>query len=303
MAIHSLENDYGYCETIIKEYSKSFYYAFSILDEQDRKAVYSVYAWCRLCDDAVDTNDDIEEAKQALEKIEQDLTSFISGNIPETPIYRALNDVRHHYTIDFDSFYDQINGQQMDVDFSQPKTLYDLELYSDRVAGSVGRILLPILANVQDERLVRCASSLGIAMQYTNILRDIGEDMHGLSRVYIPDELLETYKYDVEDLKSNVIDERFKALWEHLAADAEDRYAQFKHEITRFKPSARVPLVLSILVYREILNEVRRAKYDCLTKRNAVSSIRKLKLKHEAERFVKNLNGSEVSEWNRRRQQ
>ena len=281
-----LEQDYQVCETIIKRYSKSFYYAFSNLPEQNAKAVYAIYAFCRKADDLVDETSETDKQIENLDNFSKELDAFCEGNIPNTPMWRALYDTCERYNIDHALFYLQLNGQRMDVHFEQPRTLSALAKYSKYVAGSVGQLLAPILCqHVNSERLYH-AQQLGVAMQYTNILRDIGEDYLDYGRVYIPKEILKKYDYSLEKLDKNIIDRSFVNMWESVAKEAEQLYDNFLPELKYYDAGVRKPLLMSMQIYREILNEIRRNNYNCLTRRQAVSSRRKIKIKNDVEMFL-----------------
>lgn len=281
-----LTRDYDECEKIIKKYSKSFYYAFSNLPEPDAKAVYAIYAFCRKADDIVDETPEKARQHKGLETFSKELEEFCDGDIPDDPMWRALDDTCKRYGIDDELFYVQLKGQRMDIDFKQPGMLSELAEYSGHVAGSVGELLTPVLCrDVTSVRLYQ-ARQLGVAMQYTNILRDIGEDYFDYGRIYMPSEIMEKHGYNLEKLKDKVIDQSFINMWESLAKEAEQMYDDFLPELIHYKDEARKPLLLSMKVYREIINEVRRQNYDCLTERQSVSKKRKIKIKRKVEMYL-----------------
>ncbi|MCC4723612.1 phytoene/squalene synthase family protein [Salinicoccus sp. RF5] len=285
----SLENDYKHCQSLIRQHSKSFYYAFSSLPEPDANAVYAIYAFCRIADDAIDQAEDMKARVANLRRLEAELDAFVAGDTPEASMWRALKDVTARYEIDSSMLYAQIKGQEMDIHFEQPESMDDLIHYSNHVAGSVGRLLLPILSDDLSQDRKRSAEKLGVAMQITNILRDIGEDIREHGRIYVPETLLDRYGCPVSQLEKGTIDDAFINMWEHLAVEAETLYDDFREEVIHYKQEARLPLLVSLSVYREILNEVRSNGYDCFTKRNAVPMTRKMKIRNEESRFLKNL--------------
>ncbi len=288
-AVNQLKSDYKFCESIIKKHSKSFHYAFSNLNTQDRNAVYAIYAFCRMADDAVDNAETHTEKVQNLDQLSKDLNSFKNKNIPNHPVWRALADVKNKYDISFDMLFKQLDGQKKDIDFKQPETLKDLENYSGYVAGSVGVLLLPIICDGKIDMRVSSALDLGVAMQYTNVLRDIGEDITKLGRIYLPKEWMTDYKITEADLADLTVTPSFIDLWEKLAHEAEKKYDAFLNEIIHYKPEAQLGLLLAVLIYREILDEVRRNKYDCLNKRQAVSVLRKGQIKINAEKMLESM--------------
>lgn len=175
-------DDFAWCEDVIRRNSHSFYRAFSLLPACKRQSVYALYAFCRLADDCVDR--DASAAK--LEQVQDDLARFFAGTVVDAPLWRALDAVCSSFDLDAQPFFDMLEGQRRDLSFRQPETMGDLEEYGYYVAGSVGLMLLPILhaASPVDDGLRDSAVALGVAMQLTNILRDVGEDLE-LSLIHI----------------------------------------------------------------------------------------------------------------------
>ncbi|WNR45312.1 phytoene/squalene synthase family protein [Paenibacillus roseipurpureus] len=271
MDTEQLRADFRYCETIIKKHSKSFYYAFSQLPPKKANAVYAIYAFCRIADDCADSNQPQAEKLESLQRLKKELDLFRDGAEVDHPLWRTLRRVFTDYEMDIQPFYDQLNGQWMDMNFSIPKTMHELEIYSYYVAGSVGLMLLPVLASNASGDLRSSAIELGIAMQITNILRDVGEDLHKKQRIYLPEEEMERFRYSKADLRQGLINESFVNLWESLAKHAESLYDGFDRSINLFDADSRLPLSLSVAVYKGILDAVRGSNYDCFSKRNYVS--------------------------------
>lgn len=269
-----LKADLLYCENIMKKHSKSFYYAFSGLPAEKRNAVYTVYAFCRIADDSVDENTNTVVKSEDLNQLRNELELFSCHKEKNHPLWRALRHVFNTFYMDIHPFYDQLIGQEMDIHFSSPQTLQDLENYSYYVAGSVGLMLLPIIASENQKDLRKAAVDLGIAMQLTNILRDIGEDFYEKNRIYLPKLEQLRFGYGKEKLINGVIDDSFIALWEHLAVRAENLYDSFSVHLDKFDNDSKISVAMSANVYRSILNVIRGNNYDCLSKRNFVSQER-----------------------------
>lgn len=268
----NLEKDYAYCEKIIKKHSKSFYYAFSQLPKEKAQAIYAIYAFCRRADDSVDLAGDQKEQLQALDQLEEELALFEEGKAIVHPLWRALTDVFERYDMSCEPFYYQLIGQRMDITFEAPKTLEDVEEYSFYVAGSVGLMLLPVIASETDKDLTEMAIQLGVAMQLTNILRDIGEDYQTIHRVYLPENELRAENYSLEQLEQQLINADFIRIWEKMAQRSEDLYDSVEQQFMYFDEDSRLPVQLSARIYRGILDAVRENDYDCFTKRNFVSA-------------------------------
>lgn len=280
-AFHQHKEDFSYCEKVIKEHSKSFYAAFSTLPKEKAMSIYAIYAFCRKVDDLVDEESDAE----GLKKLDDQLSRFEKGEVLDHPIWRALRTVFNVYEMDINPFYNMIRGQEMDLSFQQSKTQKDLETYSYYVAGTVGLMLLPLLTE-RPEDYQEEAIALGTAMQITNILRDVGEDLKS-NRIYLPKDVMEKHCYTLEMLKNKEINSWFIDLWEYEAKKAEIYYEHSLELVYNVNKEAKKPLLLSLLFYKEILNTVRLNGYQCFEKRNVVSKRRKLELFQQADELLK----------------
>lgn len=278
----SLSADYEHCEYIIKRYSKSFYYAFSTLPKEKANAVYAIYAFCRMADNSVDENRTAGAQLDALNNLTHELNQFAQQAELDRPIWRALRDVFNRYDMDIQPFFDQLKGQRMDIHFSSPSTFSELENYSVYVAGSVGKMLLPIISTNADEIMTTSAVNLGIAMQITNILRDIGEDYISKGRIYLPVSEMQAFGYSEYELSEGIINNNFIRLWESLAQQSESLYADFIRSSEGFDEDSKFAVLTSARVYREILNSVRKNKYDCFRKKNYVSKLEMVKIAAQA---------------------
>ena len=247
-------DDFAWCEDVIRRNSHSFYRAFSLLPACKRQSVYALYAFCRLADDCVDR--DASAAK--LEQVQDDLARFFAGTVVDAPLWRALDAVCSSFDLDAQPFFDMLEGQRRDLSFRQPETMGDLEEYGYYVAGSVGLMLLPILhaASPVDDGLRDSAVALGVAMQLTNILRDVGEDLEN-GRVYLPAEVLEAASYAPERLRAHAVDEAFRNAWETVAHRSEELYRPMERDVIELDDDSRLPTLSSLYLYRGILDEVR----------------------------------------------
>lgn len=278
---HQLEQDYNYCRRIIQSHSKSFYYSFLQLPEDKANAVFAIYTFCRYADDSVDNATSTSEQFANLLQVEKELDLFVAGCEIDHPLWRALRDVFHRYDMELQPFYDQLTGQRKDIYFNQPQSIEQVEKYGYYVAGSVGLMLLPIIATRMHKYLQCAATRLGIAMQLTNILRDIGEDYQERGRVYLPKDLMEQKGYTESNIATSTINKDFIDIWEKLAERAERLYDLVLEEIQYFDEDSRLPVGLSAKVYRGILSSVRDNDYDCFHTRNYVSMAEMKRMKSE----------------------
>ncbi|ALS77522.1 phytoene synthase [Planococcus kocurii] len=262
-----LKDAYTSCEKVIAMHSKSFYKAFSLLPKEKRKAVWAVYTFCRTVDDIVDEG---LNSKEELEQFKHDFNEFIEGVYDsENPMWVALAHVFENYEMDVEAFLGLITGQEMDLTINRYRTMEELLNYSYHVASTVGLMLLPILAPGKTAVLKEGAISLGYAMQITNILRDIGEDLE-MGRIYLPEEIMHKYELDEDELRSGIVSPQFIAVWECLADEAEFHYKKAFETIQDYPLSSRVPVKGAALVYREILSTIRLKEYNVFSEKHYV---------------------------------
>lgn len=262
--------DYYYCEKIIQNYSNSFYYTFSHLPKEKANAVYAIYAFCRMADNAVDLHDSTAEKVTRLEQLHDELVLFQHNKELDLPLWRALRDVFNRYEMNIQPFFEQLEGQAMDISFKAPRTIDELLKYSYHVAGTVGLMLLPIIAKTHYQQLRPIAIKLGNAMQLTNILRDIGEDYRNHQRIYIPENLLVKYQYSTGELSRGVINPSFISIWEELAQKAESEYDSFETSYHLFDRDSQFQVLSAARVYRSYLAQIRNKQYNCFKEKHAM---------------------------------
>lgn len=275
--------DFNLCQEVIKKHSKSFYRAFSQLPEQQALSIFAIYAFCREADDTIDEYQDIHRLYQL--KIE--LKRFLAGDIPDRYFWRALVPIFETYQMNEQAFHDMLEGQEKDYSFQQPTTDSELERYCYYVAGTVGLMLLPILSE-QATMLSEQAIKLGQAMQLTNILRDIGEDLR-MDRIYLAKNRMQVFHVTKDQLNNQIIDEAFINLWEYYAQKAEQLYEEALTIIPLVHEECREAFLLAILFYREILTAVRKNHYRCFDQKNYVHKTRQMKLFQEAKKYLRSI--------------
>lgn len=269
---------YRQCEDVMKKGSLTFYRAFSLLSKPDRQAVAAVYTFCRMLDDAVDES---ERPEESLTVFLAEFSRFLTGDDQESALWIALRDVWQRYEMDVEPFFELAEGMKWDLHKTRYATLEETEQYSYYAASTVGLMLLPILAPEakEDERrqLKQGAIDLGIAMQLTNILRDIGEDLDR-NRIYVPHELLAQHGLTAHDLFERNVTPQFVSLWETMAERAESLYRSARQTHHLYPATSRKPVQAAALLYEGILDAARSNNYDVFTKRAYVSTLQKGKL-------------------------
>jgi len=278
-----LRKAYEECERITRIYSKTFYLGSSLLPPDKRRAVWSIYVWCRRTDELVD-GPRVQQRCASLEPILQQwdarLEDIFAGR-PRDALDLTLVDVKERFPgLDVAPFKDMIKGMLMDVEHDRYQTFRDLYVYCYRVAATVGLMTLPIMgaADGTPEGLRRAAepaTALGIALQLTNILRDVGEDrLRG--RIYLPLEDLERFNYTEADLFNCVLDDRYRQLMRFQIARARKYFALAEKGIDLLTPESRLPVRASLDMYSGILDVLEENGYDNFHRRAYVPKMQKV---------------------------
>jgi phytoene synthase len=282
----SLPEAYELCRQITSEYAKTFYLASLLMPKEKREAIWAIYAWCRRTDELVDGLKAKFTTLETLEQWEQQLESVFAGH-PFDDADVALVDTIQRFPMDIEPFRDMIAGQRMDLHYSRYETFEELKLYCYRVAGTVGLMsnaVLGIGAN-QNNAPWDChhnnytpkeeAIALGIAMQLTNILRDVGEDAQR-GRIYLPLEDLKRFNYTEADLFKGVIDQRWQAFMRFQIERARKYYNEAEKGIRYLIPDSRWPVWSALMLYQGILAGIERNQYDVFQKRAFVPTAEKI---------------------------
>jgi 15-cis-phytoene synthase len=185
----SLDDAYRICESITREQARNFYYGIRLLPAAKRSVLCAVYALARRVDDIGDGDLPTEEKVRALASLRADLSAIDSAT---EPVLAAVADAARRYPIPLAAFAELVDGVQMDVTGRRYQTFDDLVGYCRCVAGSIGRLCLGVFGSRPDPQAPGYADALGIALQQTNILRDIREDFMG-GRVYLPQQDLDRF--------------------------------------------------------------------------------------------------------------
>ncbi|MCM3602346.1 phytoene/squalene synthase family protein [Robertmurraya korlensis] len=266
----TIEDAYLQCERVIQAHSETFYKAFSYLPQEQKKAVWAIYSYCRIIDDIIDGERDSEEGiKQFEEEFELFKRKQIGSQFEF--MWIALLDVFVKFEMEVTPFEDMIKGQRMDLQQTKYETLDEVLQYSYHVASTVGIMLLPVLAPKHIHVLREGAIQLGLAMQLTNILRDIGEDL-SMGRIYIPKEMLLKHHYSYKELLHYEVNDRFIRMWEDIAEIAEYYYEQALLTIHYYPEYSRIPVKGAALMYKAILDQVRKNEYNIFKYRSFIGT-------------------------------
>jgi phytoene synthase len=264
-----------------KAASSNFYYAFITLPPGKRNAVYAGYAFCRLADDIVDDGEYGERTGEELDSLERRLANAYAGLAPRAgesraEMWIALSDTVHNYPINQQHLLDVVDGCRMDLNGATYETWDDLVVYCTRVASATGLALIEVFG-YEDERAVEYAIDLGIALQLTNILRDITEDLE-IGRIYLPLEELAEYAVSIDDLLHKRVTPEFVRFMEFQVARARKYLASGVRLFPLIDSESRKCPETMTQVYEILLNRIEKHGYDTLNQRISLTKFQKLKL-------------------------
>ena len=247
----------------------SFYYSFLVLPAAQRQAIIAVWDFCRAVDDAVDEpKKGLAAGHDAVQFWRAELARCFDGATPETPQGLRLQPYIAAFNLPRQAFEDVIDGVAMDLDTTRYETFADLFEYCRRVASAVGLICIEVFG-CTSARARDYALNLGVALQVTNILRDVKDDL-ARGRVYLPLEDLRTCGCTVDDLASATLTEPVRRLIEFECRRAREFYTK---ATAQRPPEDRRRLVAAEImraVYFEMLTRIERRGYDVFTTRTRV---------------------------------
>jgi phytoene synthase len=264
-----------------EHHSRTFSLAARLLPAPIRTPVSTLYLFCRTVDSVADLRVlevGAAQAQQELADLRQGLEATLVGTPGPDRLWQRLAEVHARYGLYPAPLFELIDGAAWDLAGRPVVDEADLIAYSNLVGGSIGAMMLPFLCPPHSDlaRLEPPARALGIAMQITNIVRDVGEDWRELRRVYLPCTWLEAAGIAPEAFAHASLPPGYAALIERMMALAERYFDEGLSGIEALPPQVRTGIRAAARFYREILNEVRARGYDNLHQRAVVPLSRKL---------------------------
>ncbi|MGJ7496008.1 presqualene diphosphate synthase HpnD [Variovorax sp. RT4R15] len=251
----------------------SFYYAFLFLPKPRRAAITAFYAFCREIDDVVDEVRDPGVAATKLAWWRTEVAQSFAGE-PRHPAMKALMPHTAGFGIEAKQLLQVIDGCQMDLEQTRYLAFPNLAQYCHLVAGVVGEVAARIFGQT-DPRTTGYAHKLGLALQLTNIIRDVGEDaLRG--RIYLPVNELQQFDVKAHELLNRVYSERFVALMKFQAERAHAAYDEALALLPAADLRAQKPGLMMASIYRTLLREIERDKFQVLNQRVSLTPVRKL---------------------------
>ena len=257
----------GVGRQILAHHSKSFSLAGRLLPAWCRDDAAALYAWCRRCDDAVDLPANPVASARAVERLRAELDDVAAGAPQTDPVLAGFQDVTRRHAIPLRHAHELIDGMAMDIGSVRYQTMDELLVYCYRVAGTVGLMMAHIM-KVRDPAALRRAVDLGIAMQLTNICRDVAEDERR-DRVYLPEELLGV-RGDGDP------ERRVATAVKDLLRRADAFYRSGDQGLARLPLRCALAIRAARLIYADIGRQIARVGFDVRAGRAVVSRGRKL---------------------------
>jgi len=250
----------------------SFYYAFLFLPKPRRAAITAFYAFCREVDDVVDEVSDPGVAATKLAWWRKEVAQAFAGH-PQHPVMQALMPHVGTYGIEARQLHEVIDGCQMDLDQTRYLDFAALKRYCHLVAGVVGEGAARIFGQTEPQTTAY-AHTLGLALQLTNIIRDVGEDaLRG--RIYLPVNELQQYDVKAHELLNRLHSERFVALMKFQAQRAHAAYDEALALLPPADRRAQKPGLMMASIYRTLLREIERDGFHVLDQRVSLTPLRK----------------------------
>ena len=251
----------------------SFYYAFLFLPPARRAAITAFYAFCREVDDVVDEVSDPGVAATKLAWWAKEVSDAYAGQ-PTHPVMQALMPYANEFHIEARQLHAVIEGCQMDLTQTRYLDYAALKKYCHLVAGEVGEVSARIFGQTQPQT-TQYASTLGLAFQLTNIIRDVGEDARR-GRIYLPMDDLKRFDVKAQELLDGTYSDRFAALMRFQADRAFGLYDEALALLPAADRRSQKPGLMMASIYRTLLREIVASDFHVLHQRIALTPLRKL---------------------------
>mgnify|MGYP001393284829 CR=1 FL=1 len=266
-------NPHDYCQDKAAKSGSSFYYSFLFLPPDKRQAITALYAFCREVDDVVDECHDPQLAQTTLGWWRDEVDRIYDG-APTHPVGQALREVVPAYDLPREQLQEIIDGMEMDLDHVRYADFRGLQLYCYRAASVVG-LLAARIFGFEDRQTLKYAHDLGVALQLTNIIRDVGEDARR-GRIYLPVEELQRFNVPAEELFEAKHSERFVELMRFQAQRAYGFYDQAMAQLPDVDRKNQRPGLVMAAIYRTLLDEIVRDDFMVLDRRTSLTPLRKV---------------------------
>lgn len=268
-----LDKAYEHCKHITRHHSRTFFMASQLLSAQKRRALHALYAMCRIADDIVDQSESMDnDPLVTLEDWYQRLSH--QKSTINHPVILAWADTKARFAIPQSYVRQLIDGIAMDMKHKRYPCFDDLAEYSYGVASTVGLMAMHITGYASEDA-IPYAVKLGVALQMTNILRDVGEDWRS-GRVYLPQDELRAFDVSEDDLRKGQVTDNWRAFMRFQIDRNRQLYAESLAGIHYLNADGRFAIAAAAELYQAILIDIKDHDYDVFMRRAGVSTSSKL---------------------------
>ena len=264
---------YAHCEAVVRRSGSSFAAAFWLLPKPKRRAVHAIYAFCRMADDIGDEPGIALDRAQLLDRWKSELEAAYRNKAVH-PVGVALADCVQRYRLPEDLFVELLLGVESDLSGARFDTFEDLRRYCHRVASTVGLLLVRVIG-YRNPGSLAYAENMGIAVQLTNVLRDIGADA-AMGRIYLPSEDLDRLDVSPADLERREMSDPVRLLLGFYAERARLFYDRADALLPAEDRRALLPAAAMGRIYRVLLDELQRRGFPCLETSLRLSQARRV---------------------------
>jgi 15-cis-phytoene synthase len=265
-----LEKAYSHCEEITRQHSRTFFLASGLLPPKKRRASRALYAFCRISDDLVDCS--FGEAVEELQSWQE--TTLGDQKVQNNLVVMAWIDTRQRFNIPLRYAEQLLEGVAHDLKQRRYETFAELAAYSYGVASTVGLMSMHIIGFTSPEA-IPYAVKLGVALQLTNILRDVGDDWRD-GRLYLPREELFAFGLEEDDIARGMVTEAWRNFIRFQIKRTRELYVESLPGIKYLQPDGRFAIAAAALLYQDILKDIEEHDYDVFKRRAHVSTWEKL---------------------------
>lgn len=269
----TLATSYEACRRLHALHGRSYYLATRFLPTEKRPSVHALYGFARTADEVVDAVSSLSLQEKSAQLAR--LGAAVRTGDPAVEVAPAIHDTITRHAIPMATVDAFMTSMQADLTVTRYPTYEALLAYAHGSAAVVGLQLTHVLGTVVPVELASpYAIDLGLAMQLTNVLRDVGEDL-GRGRVYLPEEDLDRFGVTTAQLRDGLVDERFRALMRFEISRTRTLYSTAAQGIRLLDPTARPAIEAAMRLYGGILGAIERADYRVLDRRVSVSPLRR----------------------------
>lgn len=273
-------------ETMVEDSNTIFYEAFSFLPEKKKHAVFAVYAYYEHAQSAIEKDGDLEK----LQTIKKQLKDTFDGQVPKDPIFEGLYDAIMAFPTSITPYMELLDALRDDHYDKPLENDQDLDEYIIKAGGSLGLMLVPILAPKGYKDNLKKLKALGLefgkAFELTKILRNVRDDLTN-HRIYFSKEIIEQHKVKIPTLRTGIVTPEYRSMMEHYIEKAKEKYHNFYEHIELLDSDSIYPSYLAASMYEGILAEIRKGDYANITKKYSLGKLKKYLLRKKIKSELK----------------